>query len=409
MRRHVSVVLAVCLLLTGGCWDRREINELALVVAVAADVVREKGQEEVMLTLQIANPVALLPGQGGGGGGSAAKAFWTITGKGQSVRDASVAMLNKIPKKLFYGQARVYVIGEDAAKSGIARFLDRPLRYRSTRRNMYLAIARGSAKQVMEVEMPTFRATGIAISNIFDLEGGHEAILPVTLNDFVYWLSTGSTCPVAPAVLVMPQTSVSSEDLKVPGKTPKAIEVSGLAVFDNRQGRLLGFFNEKETAGLMWVLGKVKEREITVPCSGGTGKQAVVLTVVKSESRIVVDRDSAGSPVFFVKIRTLCNLAENFGSREEAMMPSDLQELEVCANSCIKQEIMSALHRARVWKADVFGFGEELRRQDPDQWRKLAASWGEMFPGIRVEVETKTTLRQRGLSIEAPGARKGER
>ena len=65
MRRHVSVVLAVCLLLTGGCWDRREINELALVVAVAADVVREKGQEEVMLTLQIANPVALLPGQGG--------------------------------------------------------------------------------------------------------------------------------------------------------------------------------------------------------------------------------------------------------------------------------------------------------------------------------------------------------
>jgi len=408
MRRHVSVVLAVCLLLTGGCWDRREINELALVVAVAADVVREKGQEEVMLTLQIANPVAQLPGQGSGAGGSAPKAFWTIAAKGRSVRDASVSMVKRIPKKLFYGQTRVYIVGENAAKSGVVRFLDRPLRGRSTRRNMYLAIARGSAKQVLEVEMPTFKATGMAISNIFDLEGGRQAILPVTLNDVAYWLSTGSTCPVAPVVSVVPQTSISSEDLKVPGKTPKAIEVSSLAVFDNKEGRLLGFFDEKETLGLMWVLGKVKEREVTVPGSAGSNRQAVVLTVVKSESRILVDKDAKGLPVFRVKIKTLCDLAENFGNREGLLTPLYFEGLEDCVNTCIKQEVMSALNQARVWKADVFGFGEELRRQDPDEWEKLAASWKEVFPGIKVKIETKTTFRHRGLSIEAPGSRKEE-
>lgn len=57
------------LLLLGGCWDRVEINDLAIVTAAAID---EKGANRVELSLQIFVPKSMGgqgQGQGGGGGG----------------------------------------------------------------------------------------------------------------------------------------------------------------------------------------------------------------------------------------------------------------------------------------------------------------------------------------------------
>lgn len=61
MRRKFLVLILISTLLISGCWDRREINDLALVVASAIDL---EGKQTVF-TAQIANPVALIPGQGG--------------------------------------------------------------------------------------------------------------------------------------------------------------------------------------------------------------------------------------------------------------------------------------------------------------------------------------------------------
>ncbi len=406
MKKCLLVLTVVCLVFAGGCWDKCEINDLAFVVAAGADLVKENGQERVRLTLQIANPIALIPGQGGGGGSGNIKAFWTIAGEGRSVREASVSMLARIPKKLFYGQTRVYIIGEDAAKSGVVPLLDRSLRGRSTRRNMYLAIARGTAKDVLELEMPTFRATGMALSSMFDLHRGAHAMFPVTLNDFAYRLSTGSTCPIAPVVSVVPQTSVSSEDLKTPGKTPKAIQINGIAVFNNN-GQLLGYLDREEIWGLMWVLGVVKEREIVIPCSD-SDKNTVTLSVARCDTSIVSENKKTGIPAFRVKVRTICDLSENFGSERGTMTPQDLRKLESLANGCIRKEILSALNQAQAWKADVFGFGEEMKRQDPDAWREVAHNWEEVFPAVKIKLEIQTALRHRGLTVESPAKSEGE-
>lgn len=413
MRKVVVTLLLPLLLVTGGCWDQREINDLAMVVATAADVVHEAGNEQVRLTLQIANPIALVPGQGGGGGGGgggpgAPKAFWTVAGTGRTVGAASLSIVERIPKPIFFGQDRLTLVGERAARLGITPLLDRPLRNRETRRSMYLAIARGEAKRVLEVEMPTFRATGLAISNLFDLEGGRQAIMPVDFGEFAYNLSTGTTSPVAPVVEVVPQTSISAEDRKSLGAVPQAIKVSRVAVF-SPGGKLVDFFDEKETLGLMWVLNKIKTREIIVPCPVEGPVEPVVMGLVRSKSRIIVHLEKNGLPSFEVKVRTTCDLWEHFGTHPGLLTPQYYESLERRVNTSIEREIMHTVRKAQSLHADVFGFGEEVKRQHYPEWKRMAQDWPEIFPVVKVTVKAETGFRHRGLSVEPVTARKEHR
>lgn len=62
---RVALMLLLCTLFIAGCWDRKEINDIAFVIGIAVD----KEEENYRSSLQIA-----LPGQSGttgssGGGG----------------------------------------------------------------------------------------------------------------------------------------------------------------------------------------------------------------------------------------------------------------------------------------------------------------------------------------------------
>ena len=279
MKKLLAMLFIGIMVLTGGCWDRTEISDLGLIVAAGADLVKEDGEDKVRMTLQMANPVALVPGGGGDGAGAGApRTFWTVAGMGKSVRTASIAVAELIPKRLFFGQNRVIIVGEEAARRNIVPFLDRPLRGNSTRPNTYLLVARGTAKKVLEVEMPTFRASGLALNNILELEEGTEAIMPVTLNDFAYRLGTGVTAPVAPVVAWSPNQSDGGGSQGFRRSSVHHCHIKYCGVQSGRQA--LDFLNKEETLGLMLVLNKSKEREIMVACPVKGPQEPIIMHLV---------------------------------------------------------------------------------------------------------------------------------
>lgn len=392
----------MCCLGLAGCWDRREINDLAMVTAVAADEVEDKGDRIKEFTLQIANPVALVPGQGGGGPGGP-KSFWTVAGRGRNNREAMMDIAKRIPKSLFYGQTRSYIIGEEAARNGIAPYLDNAVRFRESRGNIFLVIAKGQAKKVLEVDIPTLRGTGLALSSMFELNKGETGVISVTLNDFCYALTTGSTSPVAPVVEVVPQSSVTSEDLKSEGGPSKTIKISGMAVFDTK-GHLVGFLNEEETLGLMWVKGKTRHRSLIIPCPVVGAKEPIALDVMAARSDILVDVEE-GMPKFKIRIEAFVDLAEHFGSHKGFMQPEVVKKIEDRCSEQIKREGKRMLKKARELNADVLGLGEKVHRYHPREWQRIRGYWPHIFPDVQVEWQVKTKFRHRGLMVEPLGSR----
>ncbi|WKL04167.1 hypothetical protein Q0F98_13830 [Paenibacillus amylolyticus] len=64
---HAALMLLLCTLFIAGCWDRKEINDIAFVIGVAVD----KEDDNYRSSLQIALPgQSGTTGSSGGGGGT---------------------------------------------------------------------------------------------------------------------------------------------------------------------------------------------------------------------------------------------------------------------------------------------------------------------------------------------------
>lgn len=395
MKRILALILIVTCLFCTGCWDQIEITDLALVIATGIDMGDKPGQN-VVLTIQVANPRVLVPGEGGG----TTEAFWTARGEGKTIREATYQISHRIPRRIFFGHNRIMVIGEEVARSGVELYMDRYVRSRETRPNIYVLVARGRAQRVLETTMATFQSSGMALINLFDL-GQNHAIVPMRMTQFLYDLTLENTGAVAPIVDVVEQASVSVEEQKDGARM--ALSIGNLAVFDMK-GRMVGELGETETLGLLWIRGWVQRTEISVPCPVKGSKEPVDLELVGSTNAIKVHIDKSGLPRFEVQLRVMLDVAEHFGEHPGLDHAWYVESLAKRANTVIAQQIQSAVSKAQALNVDVFEFSEELRRQHPEEWKKLGRNWQDVFPMVEVTVSSKTLIGNRGMAVENPDA-----
>lgn len=86
-----------------------------------------------------------------------------------------------------------------------------------------------------------------------------------------------------------------------------------------------------------------------------------------------------------------------------------MKKIERRVNTQVEEEIMTAIRKAQSLNADVFGFGEEVKRQQDPKWHGTKTPWSEVFPLVRVKVVCSTSFRHRGLAVETPGSRQEHR
>ncbi|MEH7748363.1 hypothetical protein V7659_25610 [Neobacillus drentensis] len=104
--RKLLIVLITVFLLTG-CWNRIEVNDIAIVTAIGLDLVEDN---MIRLTLQVAIPTKLGPTGGSSGGGKERSTF-VISEKGVTVSEAYRNLQMKLSRRVFFSQSRVLLIG----------------------------------------------------------------------------------------------------------------------------------------------------------------------------------------------------------------------------------------------------------------------------------------------------------
>ncbi|HWO96477.1 MAG TPA: Ger(x)C family spore germination protein, partial [Bacillus sp. (in: firmicutes)] len=142
--KSIFLLLFFCgsVFLVSGCWDRVELNDLAIVTAAAID---KKGENEIELSIQVFIPKTLSSGGGqGGGGGSGGGTMTLVTSKkGANLADALSKLQSEIPRKVFWGQCKVFIFGEKLAKEGIQEQMDFLLRHPQPRERAYMFVSEG--------------------------------------------------------------------------------------------------------------------------------------------------------------------------------------------------------------------------------------------------------------------------
>ncbi|WP_110955515.1 Ger(x)C family spore germination protein [Anaerosinus massiliensis] len=376
---HIILLVILCLLLSG-CWNRRELGNLSIVQGIGIDKTED---DQINITVQILKPGAM---KSKTGEESNEKAIFTLSTTGRTMQEALRSATTESDRKLYLGQMKIIVIGEEAAKMGFAPLLDLFDRDQEDRRTRYIFIAHGKAKEVLEAEHPQEKLPAKAIESLAKATVATSQIAKITTHDVLKTLSNKTSAPFIPGIRVIEE--------KKDEKVKKKLRLEGTAVFN--EDKLIGWLDKKETRGLLWILGQVKSGSLIVGSPGDETKP-VGLEIIKASSNVEAKHINE-KYVMHVKITEMGNISEQWTDLR-LTTPEIFKEIEAKQAIVIREEIDAAIDKAqKELGADVFKFGEEIHREYPKEWKELKTRWPEEFQKLEIDVEIKAKLRNIGMT-----------
>ena len=375
----IPIIFALLPVLLTGCWNRRELNTLAIVKCVGIDRLPDG---KISLATEILKPGGIKKNSENGGGDSGS---WIAISTGETVFDAVRNATFNSPRKLFWAQDKVIIIGEEAAKMGIAPLLDIYDRNHERRRRAYVFIAKGKAQDIVEGKNEQEKVLGQAIEELATTTGATSKIAKVNVHDLFKTLASKTSAPYIPGIEIMKKEK--DDDGK------NLIKLGGTAVF--KKDKLIGWLDETETRGVLWVLGKVSTGIIVVP-SPLKQKGKVSLEIMRASSSIKPEFID-GKLVIIVMVKAEGNIAEQM-SGGDLTTPEAFSQLEKEQDAAVEAEINAALAKGqKQWRVDIFKFGDAVHREFPMEWKELEKKWDEEFPTLDVKVQVTTRLRRYGM------------
>ncbi len=380
------------------CWDQKEVERLGIVLATG---VEQAPGGKVRLIVQNISPSAVGKGSQGGGGGPTAtsKSYRNRAAEGETLFEANRKLSLETPRQLFFAHNQVIIISEELARSrGILEVMDFFERNPQIRRTTWVVIGEGDIAALLDEPgrletTPAQRIFGII--NERDLSSQYGVRM---LGNFLEMLEGDG---VQPFTALLKITDNQAQPEKHGDRTAEGhiIEpndkflINGTAVF--RRDKMVGRLNPKESRGLLWVRGEVKGGVLEVHVPGEEDK-TVTLEILRSKTKL---KPSISDEQIFitVEINEESNLVETTAILD-LTKPETINKLEKLQAEAIRKEVEMALDQAQQeYGVDVFGFGEELHRQYPQQWKEMKNNWADIFPTVQVEVQVEAKIRRTGL------------
>ncbi|MFZ5645102.1 MAG: Ger(x)C family spore germination protein [Bacillota bacterium] len=392
-RKIILIPFILFLFFVAGCWSRVELDQRAIVAGYGADKAEEKGKMKV--TVQIVNVGEIKAGPAVKGGSP--KAVTVYTGTGYTFFDAIRNLSMTVGKKIFLSETKIMVIGEDLAREGIGKVTDFIDRNRETSTRQFLLIAKGEAEDVLNTELGTEKIWAYGIGNTVQAMTAHGKAPDTEIKDFLKAVQSKTTAPVAPTVQVVRKGKGEGKAKEDGAELPNNIKVSGTAVFHHY--KLVGWLNEKETRGLLWVTGRIKSGIIVTPAPESEGK-LVAIEIIRASGEVKPEI-SDGNLTITVEVREDGDLGEEQPYTVDINRPGIMKELEERQKLVIEDEIRAAVDKAQELNADIFGFGEAVRRKYPKKWKQFEDKWDEIFPALTVNMMVDAKIRRTGKITDA--------
>ena len=404
IKKIISLFLAIFFVLPlGGCWSRKELNELAIIMAAGID---RAPNNQILLTLQIARPSAF--SSGSQKSGTQNNNTWVIAQTGETVMDAERYLDSKISRRLYWGHDIILIFGEQLARDGLNQVIDYFSRSPEVRETPWVLLAKGKASDVINSHSQLENTSAQSVGDI----ARTGTIMPVMLKDLMMDLASYGTNPVIPGIELTPSGTPQGPEMleNIPeanGENQKATKVhaevtaTGTGVFKN--DKLVGWLDLKDTRGLLWLRNKMKKDEITVNSKTEPNKH-ISVRVDKANTEIKPFYD--GNNVWFnVNITAECELLEQ-QSNEKLTDKKYYKAIEKEVSDQITLRTREALDQAQhVYGVDMFSFGEAFHRKYKKDWATMKNNWDEIFASAEVNIKTRATIRRTGLNTNKPNAR----
>ncbi|MFD2611637.1 Ger(x)C family spore germination protein [Paenibacillus gansuensis] len=377
MKAKCILLIFMCssLLLLPGCWDRTEINNYAFWMGTLLDK-GEKKKFRVSAQIAIPKQIASQSKEGGSN-----RSNIVISAEGNTLLDTCLSIQNKLPRRLFIGHRRSVFISERLAKEGLSQIIDMYTRNAELSLRTGLFVVLGSdPERVLKIESPfnPFSADAIV------MQDKYAKIGDVASRDLVVNYSSQGTSPVMSAISL---SGMSKEEQN------KVVNIDRLAVF-NKKLQMVGLLNNEESMVSLWIINRLKIHFLTSYIPEGKGYVTVYETNLKSK---ITSEMKNGKPIITVHLKGVGSVREN-NTDLDLSRSHDLKMVENRMNQYVESVTKDCVRKIQEqFRTDIYGFGETLHREYPQEWKKLKQNWEDHFHKLDVTVKVQTRLKRIGV------------
>lgn len=409
-KRLFKFTLALALLLlAAGCYGYHEVDDSAIVVAMGVD----KGRENIVtVSAQIAVPKAIAGGGTGGGGGPAGggggNTSFMVSVEAPTLLSALESINAFVDRRADLTHTKAIVFSREVAGEGLDCYLSSLTRFRQFRRHTFVMVTEGSAKDFLKEIKPLLEDNP---AKFLELLVGGERYTEFIPNTDVYRFYNAHKSlaedPMAALAGLQRKEAWSFDSTFKPkssyvaGQIPREggtkPELMGAAVF--RGSKMVGTINGSEVGLVKMIRGELRRTIMNLKDPLHPGEFVIFdLRPQKSpEIKAVLDNGAVfvNARVFLEGTIIAVQSGENY--EDPKMMPLIEQALE----DRLAGETAELIRKAQAeFKADIFGFGNQVRKQflTWPEWEQF--NWPERFPEAGVEVSYRFKIRRTGLLHE---------
>ncbi|WP_276322033.1 Ger(x)C family spore germination protein [Paenibacillus thalictri] len=378
--------LIMTALLTG-CWSRRELNDLGIVLGIGID----KSGNEYEVSVQIVNPSDISLKKGGGGGRSPITVY---SAKGNTVVEAIRRLTMLTPRISYFAHIRIFILSEELAREGISKTLDYLSRDHEFRTDFYIAIARGTtAKQLLSCLTPLEKIPANKMYNSLDIaEKEWSPVATIQLDELIRSVISKGKDPVLTGLRIVGDQERGNTNANVEASNPPAnIQVWGLAVF--KKDKMIGWLNETESKGFTDLTDKLHRTIIEAACPQG---ERLAVDVIRSNSTVKGSVNN-GKPKVEITIRSEADISD-VECRINLSRNETIAYLQKEIAATIKHNSEAAVKKAKFLQSDIFGFGEAIRRANPSYWKTIQNDWEDHFQNLQVDIKADVKIRRTGTT-----------
>ncbi|WP_231630197.1 Ger(x)C family spore germination protein [Lysinibacillus sp. ZYM-1] len=380
-------LLLLAVLLLAGCWNKRELNELAIVTAVGVD----KTDEFIEISVQIVNPSQVASNKST----SFQVPVFTYHAKGKTLFEAIRKLTTLTPRKPYYAHAQVIIIGEEMAEYGMNSILDLFQRDPEGRSDFNIIVAHEStAQEILSIltpleDIPANKMLK-SLKDSEDVLGSTESVI---LDDLITSLGSIDHSAVLPTIQIHGDVDAGKTSSNVEKiDSPANLQYGGFAVFKNY--KLIGFLTEEESKGYNFLHNNIQSTVQKIPCL----EKGKISTEVLNSSTKVTGSIKNDKPSIQIQVNLEQNVAE-LSCPLDLTKPETIDFLNKETSKLIQENLEQTLHTIqKTYQVDILKFSEVLHREDHQAWKRIKKDWATLYPNLPVSVEVNVKTKGIGTA-----------
>ncbi|MGE5557057.1 MAG: Ger(x)C family spore germination protein [Bacillota bacterium] len=454
MRRAISVGLVLCLSILNGCYGSLETDELAYVLAIGVDEVKD---DLIKLTIQIANPRRIGGGDQGAmgqrkdGGGQEASVVFSV--EASTIFGGIDLLESVIDRQLSLMHAKAIIFSEKTARKGLKRFIHAFRRYREFRATVLVFVSRGEAGEFLQKNSPLLEANPSKQFELTQLTQTTTGMIPYQqFTHFYNSMKTHGRQAICTLVDINKQEEKKqqerqkqqegmngtqaggsgedqdgppkeqgqqeqqegetqkegqkqkkkrpeyrNEGIHIAGTIPREggnpAEFLGAAVF--RADKMAGTLDGEETRVMQMVRGEFRRTMLSIK-DPRRPAYMIVLDLRQSKPPAVEIKLAGGRP----RIETIVNLEFDYVAIQSGEDYQRLGKYAIVEKAVVKylsRICRQIIGKSKKWRSDFLGFGEYAATQfwTWDEWIKF--DWHKQFAQASIKVRFNARLRRVGI------------